>query len=256
MLWARAKVLAQIVVYPNVDLALLNSRRKPMRLVITGLEYSGKTALTMKIVEMIRETTGKRSPYHDHYWPEITHPPDLTDEEEKYLLGLTPRLKEQTMRNNLEYHVRDTFYGPDHPDHLVIGAHIEDAVMGPAYFGYGGPGGPVPESGLIEDRSVVNAYLETDLLDRGPDTVLVHLKASPAVVARRMRDNPHRNSVLQESDISRLLEKFEEQVRGSRIRHKIEIDTSENTPDETMSELMEKMKPHLSDVDKQRFRLQ
>ena len=227
-----------------------------MRLVITGLEYSGKTTLTLKIVEMIETATGKRSPYHDHYWPEIAHPPALTDEEEKYLLGLTPRLKEQIMRNNLEYHMRDTFYGPDHPDHLVIGAHIEDAVMGPAYFGYGGPGGTVPESGLIEDRRVVNAYLEADLLERGPDTVLVHLKASPDVIARRMRNNPHRNSVLQESDIISLLKRFEEEVRNSRIRHKIEIDTSDNTAEETLSELMEKVEPHLTDVDKQRFRLQ
>ena len=29
-----------------------------MRLVITGLEYSGKTALTMKVVDLIEETTG------------------------------------------------------------------------------------------------------------------------------------------------------------------------------------------------------
>jgi len=230
-------------------------RGSTLRLVITGLEYSGKTALTMKIVEMIEETTGKRSPYHDHYWPEIAHPPALTDEEEKYLLGLTPRLKEQIMRNNLEYHVRDTFYGPDHPDHIVVGAHIEDAVMGPSYFGYGGPGGPVPESGLIEDRSVVNAYLEAGLLERGPDTVLVHLKASPDVIARRMRDSPHLNSVLQESDIPRLLKRFEDEVRGSRIAHKIEIDTSNKVAEETMSELMEKMEPRLSEVDKQRFRL-
>lgn len=224
-----------------------------MRLVITGLEYTGKTSLTLKIVEMIESATGKRSPYHDHYWPEIAHPPELSDEEEKYLLGLTPRLKEQIMRNNLDYHVRDAFYGPDHPDHLVVGAHTEDAVMGPAYFGYGGPGGPVPESGLIEDRRVVNAYLETDLLERGPDTVLVHLKASPDVIAKRMRDNPHRNSVLQAKDIERLLNRFEEEVRDSRIRHKIEIDTTDKTADEALSELMQKVEPHLSDVDKQRL---
>ena len=224
-----------------------------MRLVITGLEYTGKTSLTLKIVELIESSTGKRSPYHDHYWPEISHPPELSDEEEKYLLGLTPRLKEQIMRNNLDYHVRAAFYGPDHPDHLVVGAHIEDAVMGPAYFGYGGPGGPVPESGLIEDRRVVNAYLEADLLERGPDTVLVHLKASPVVIARRMRENPHRNSVLQERDIEGLLERFDDEVRNSRIAHKIEIDTSDKTVAETLSELMEKMESHLSDVDKQRL---
>ena len=227
-----------------------------MRLAITGLEYTGKTSLTLKIVELIESATGKRSPYHDHYWPEIAHPPELTDAEEKYLLGLTPRLKEQIMRNNLDYHVRAAFYGPDHPDHIVVGAHIEDAVMGPAYFGYGGPGGPVPESGLVEDRRVVNAYLEADLLKRGPDTVLVHLKASPDVISKRMRENPHRNSVLQEKDVGRLLERFEEEVRDSRIRQKIDIDTSVKTAEETLSELMEKVEPHLSDVDKQRFRLQ
>ena len=227
-----------------------------MRRVITGLEYSGKTSLVLKIADLIEETTGKKSPYHDHYWPELAHPPELTDEEEKYLLGLTPRLKEMIMRYNLAYHVRDAFYAPDHPDHLVVGAHIEDAVMGPAYFGYGGPGDSGPESGLIKDRKVVNAYLEADLLKRGPDTVLVHLKASLDVIARRMHNNPHRNSVLQEKDIGSLLKRFEEEVQRSHIRQKIEIDTSDKTKDETLGELMEKMEPHLSNVDKQRLLVQ
>ena len=99
----------------------------------------------------------------------------------------------------------------------------------------------------------MNAYLEADLLERGPDTVLVHLKASPVVITRRMRENPHRNSVLQERDIEGLLERFDDEVRHSRIAHKIEIDTSDKTVAETLSELMEKMEPHLSDVDKQRL---
>lgn len=227
-----------------------------MRLIITGLEYSGKTSLTQTVVDWIERTMGTKPPLHDHYWPEIAHPPELTDGEEKYLLGLTPRLKEQIMRNNLEYHVRATFYGPDHPDHIVVGGHIEDAVMGPFYFGYGGPGGPVPESGLIEDRKVVNSFLEAELLERGPDTVLVHLKASPEVIARRMRDDPHRNSVLQEKDVGRLLKRFEEEVLDSRIGQKIEIDTSGKTVEETLGELIEKMEPHLSDLDKQRILVQ
>ena len=89
-----------------------------MRLVITGLEYSGKSSLGGAVVEWIGETMGQETGLHDHYWPTISHQ-ELTDEEQKYLLGLTPRLKELVMRNNLDYHAQRSFYKSGDPDHLV-----------------------------------------------------------------------------------------------------------------------------------------
>ena len=219
-----------------------------MRLVITGLEYSGKSSLGNAVVEWIGKTMGTETGLHDHYWPTISHQ-ELNDEEEKYLLGLTPRLKELIMRNNLDYHVSRGFYSPGDHDHLVVGAHIEDAVMGPFYYGYGGPDD-------AQARTIVNPFLETEILENGPDTVLVHLKASADVIAKRMNDDPHPNSVLQEKDIPELLGRFEEWIDGSRLRQKIAIDTGGKTVDESLSEFVEKIEPHLTDVDKQRILIQ
>jgi len=202
--------------------------------------------LARAVVDWIEQTMGKENGIHDHYWPDIAHPPELTDEEQKYMMGLTPRLKEIIMRNNLEYHVADSFYVAANPDHIIVGGHIEDAVMGPFYYGYGGPG-------EAQDRKVVNSFLEEEMFKRGPDTVLVHLKAPLEVITKRMRREPHPHSVLQEKDIEVLLGRFEEEVEASRIRQKIAIDTGCNTVKETLGELIEKMEPHFSDVDKQRI---
>lgn len=220
-----------------------------MRLIITGLEYSGKSSLGDAINRWIETTMGqKETGSHDHYWPNISHH-DLTDEEQKYLLGLSPRLKELVMRNNLDYHVQHSFYGPSEPDHIVIGAHIEDAVMGPFYYGYGGPDD-------IQARSMVNPILEAEILRNGPDTVLVHLKASAEVIRQRMNDTPHPNSVLQEKDIPSLLERFEEEVAGSRLGQKIVIDTSGRTVEQTLREFIQNLEPHLSEIDIQRILIQ
>jgi hypothetical protein len=219
-----------------------------MRLVITGLEYSGKSSLGGAVVEWIGETMGQETGLHDHYWPTISHQ-ELTDEEQKYLLGLTPRLKELVMRNNLDYHAQRSFYKSGDPDHLVVGGHVEDAVMGPFYYGYGGPDD-------AQARSMVNRFLEAEILENGPDTVLVHLEASADAIAERMNDDPHPNSVLRKEDVPALLERFREEVEGSRLRQKIAIDTSGKTVEQTLGEFVEKIEPHLTDVDKQRVLIQ
>ena len=71
-----------------------------------------------------------------------------------------------------------------------------------------------------------------------------------------MNDDPHPNSVLQEKDIPELLGRFEEWIDGSRLRQKIAIDTGGKTVDESLSEFVEKIEPHLTDVDKQSILIQ
>ena len=221
-----------------------------MRLVITGIEYSGKSSLGEALCEWIGNKLANSDPgTHDHYWPNISHE-DLTDEEQKYLLGLSPRLKELVMRNTSDYHVQHSFYGPSEPDHIIIGAHIEDAVIGPFYYGYGGPDDKQARS------TIVNPILEAEILRNGPDTVLVHLKASVDVIRQRMNDSPHPNSVLQEKDVPVLLERFEEEVEGSKLGQRIVIDTSDKTVEQTLTEFIQELEPHLSDVDRQRVLIQ
>ena len=221
-----------------------------MRLVITGIEYSGKSSLGEALCEWIRTTMGQEETgTHDHYWPNISHQ-DLTDEEQKYLLGLSPRLKELVMRNTSDYHVQHSFYGPSEPDHIVIGAHIEDAVMGPFYYGYG-------SSDDIQARStIVNPILEAEILRNGPDTVLVHLKASVDVIRQRMNDSPHPNSVLQGKDVPIILGRFEEEVAGSKLGQRIVIDTSGKTVEQTLNEFVQELEPYLTDIDRQRILIQ
>ena len=220
-----------------------------MRLIITGLEYSGKTALAQAIVDWIAEAMGEKTGVHDHYWPTISHPPELTDQEQKHLLGLTPRLKELIMRNNNEYHVKNSFYWPSQHDHIVVGLHIEDAVMGPFYYAYGGPDDP-------QDRRMVSRFLEEEILGKGPDTVLVHVKASPDVIAQRMKDDPHPNSVLREKDIEYLTQRFDEEVEASRLHHKFSVDTDGKSVEETLAGFVEKIEPFLTEVDTRRLLVQ
>ena len=86
-------------------------------------------------------------------------------------------------------------------------------------------------------------------MEVAPDTVLVLVKASPEVIARRMRENPHREGLLQEKDIEHVLEAFEEEYERSFIRRRFVLDTSTATIDETLAEFVEKYQPFFSNAD-------
>ena len=87
-------------------------------------------------------------------------------------------------------------------------------------------------------------------MEVAPDTVLVLVKASPDVIRRRMAENPHENGLVKDEDVERVLEAFQEQYDESFIRKKFDIDTSEATVEESLSEFLEKLQPHLSDSDR------
>ena len=214
-----------------------------MRLFLIGCEYSGTTTLAHAINEWTKETMDKEfTLIHDHFKLPDTKPhgPELTEEEIAQFDALSPRLTEVIMRHNLYYHT------PAKPssgeDFLGIGIHIEEGIYGPLYYGYGGPG-------ELGDRQTIAKSLEQRILNYAPETVLILVKASPEVIAKRMKENPHKYPVVPERDISDVLQKFEEAYQNSSIKHKITLDTSTATIDETVAEFVEKIRPHLTEAE-------
>ena len=129
---------------------------------------------------------------------------------------------------------------------MVIGMHIDDAIYGPRYFGYGGPGEQF-------DRRDVSRKIEHLIVSFEPETVLVLVKASPDVIARRMKEDPHRNGVVREGDVEYILRRFEEECQASQIANKMTLDTSESTVESTVAESVEKMEPYFTVADRLRM---
>ena len=120
----------------------------------------------------------------------------------------------------------------------MIGFHIDDAVYGPLYFGYGG-------EGEYADRRILSDDIESKIMKYQPDTVLVLLKANPDVIIERMKSNAHKHQVIKDEDVELLLERFEEAHTNALMRRKFVIDNSDQTIEETFSEFVEKFE-HLS----------
>lgn len=215
-----------------------------MRLILIGCEYSGTTTLAHAINEWTKETMDKEfTLIHDHFKLPDTKPhgPELTEEEIAQFDALSPRLTEVIMRHNLYYHTPAQSASGE--DFLGIGVHIEEGIYGQLYYGYGAPGG-------LGDRETIAQSLEKRILNFAPETVLVLVKASPEIIAKRMKENPHKYSVVPEGDIPDVLQKFEEAHQNSSIRNKITLDTSTATVDETIADFAEKIRPYLSESER------
>ena len=233
-----------------------------MKLLLIGCEYAGTTTLAKGILRWGEEEMGAYfGLIHDHWkvphvtghWP-IDTEAFPSEHEQRELMDISPKFKEQMQRHSLYYHIQPGAFDKGkeeqqgfYPDYLAIGMHIEDAVYGPLYFGYGGEGQPAP-------RDVVKKTVERALLKFAPEFVLIHVKADPDIVRRRMADSPHDNPVVQDEDVEMVLRRFEEAYEASAIRHKLEIDTSDGTVESTLAELIVKLEPHLTDDDRERRR--
>jgi len=245
-------------------------RRRALRLIIIGCEYSGTTTLSLAIEGWARTTLGgdywKGNSHHDHWKiPHLNNAPLLTDEErerimadqpdtqggdftrtglteeeQKQVLALSPRLKEMFQRYHLEYHVMPEFYAKS--DHCMVGAHIEEAIYAPLYFDYGGKG----QKG---ERANFARKIERKILEIAPDTVLILVKALPEVIAKRMEQRPHLRGVLQKKDIGHVLGRFEEEYEKSLLKNKLTIDTSTATIEESLNEFVQKVQEFLTPAD-------
>ena len=191
------------------------------------------------------------SAFHDHWKiPHISGHPGLDDEnlftpeEQEQFLALTPKTKEMVQRYSITYHL--TAGALRNPDYVSVGLHIENAIYGALYFGY-----YTGEQAWM--RRAILDHFEESILEFAPDMPLVLVKASPEAIARRMKEDPHPNGVLQETDIDRVLEEFEAEFERSSMRNKFSIDTTRRTPEETLARFLEKFEPHLNETDKLRI---
>ena len=141
----------------------------------------------------------------------------------------------------MHYHLSPDFYRYTH--HNLVGFHINNAVYGPLLFGFG-------EDGPVMRKFTQN--IDHDIMKMAPDTVLILVKASPEVIASRMKENPHQNSLLQEKDIELVLQRFETELNLSSItfEQKFTLDTSTATVEETMAEFVEQYQPRMSEVNR------
>ena len=180
-----------------------------MEIILTGIEYSGTSTLARAISAWYEKETGEIYGYHDHFKvPHVIHAA-LTEEEQRLVLALSPRIKEAMQRHNLEYHVQPTFFMTRRGNHRV------------------------------------------EPLQHMPYLVQVLVKASPEVIASRLKENPHKHGLLKDgyemlTEIKHVLERFDEVAAKSLIRTKITLDTSDSTVEETVAEFVEEMVRYMS----------
>ena len=246
-----------------------------MRLIIAGCEYSGTTTLSQTFGEWgaANMEGGRWGPneYHDHWkLPHVSNfsPPapedvasvvacypdakygdysrtGLSHEEQDQIMALSPKLKEMLQRYHLQYHLHPSFYAQD--DHIMVGAHIDEGILGPIYFDYGG-------EGQYADRRASNRQYEKQIFELAPDTILVLVTASPDTIRQRMKDNPHLNGAVQDADVERVLERYEQEYADSLLIQKTRLDTSSSTIEESTNEIIEKITALMTDKDKQRIK--
>ena len=219
-----------------------------MRLIIIGCEYTGKTTLVDGIRRHIIERMGDHLVMvHDHFLPGIGEgaPGRFTlEEEEDAFFALPPFALEKYVRYMSHYHLGQHFYRDN--DHLVVNWFYGDAVYAPLYFGFGEPGG-------YADRHALARHEEAHIMEMAPDTVLIHLAAAPATIRQRMTAAPRPRSRFQVEDIEHVLDRFAVEAASSLIRRRVTLDTTESTPEETLSACLRLLEPHLTSTDRLRL---
>ena len=237
-----------------------------MNIILVGCEFAGKTTLANEIVEWSERSLGGSSHFHDHFTVPSS---ELTGEASGEYREAHPQIKEMFQRFMISYHVSQDFYGS--PDHNLMGAHIEEAVYAPLYYGYGGEDSKAPLRSPNGQRTELARHFDEQILERARETVLVLVKASPDIIRQRMKTNflpdadtleaqrkskpfgePTRG-VVREQDVELVLDRFQEEFDASLLKNKMVLDTTAATVEETLSEFVEKMKPFFTDADRQRM---
>lgn len=235
-----------------------------MRLILIGCEYTGKWTLAGNISRWMIGTMGvSLVRWHDHFvvprldTHTIIHAEDSdaaigkaehdlnTEEDEEQIVSLRPNVLEQLQRHNIWRHLHPGLLRAD--DVLFVNFYYAEAVYAPLYYGYGEPGS-------FADRSERAREWDRELLPYAPDMVLVLVTADPATVAERMASCPRVRGILKEHDIPFVLDRFREEYGASLIERKFILDTTDATPERTLAQFVERIRPHLSEVDRNRTR--
>ena len=215
-----------------------------MRLIIVGCEYAGTTTLVDNVGAWVERAMGGTMGKHDHWKiPEVSHSAH-TKEENLAFLALSPALRESFQRYHMEYHMSRSFYADPH--HVMVGFHIDEAIYAPLYYGYGGEGQPAARGSMAR-------RIEAKIMEMAPDTALVLVKASPEVIARRMKEEPRHNRLVQEKDIELVLQRFEEEYDRSWLGKKFTLDTSAATVEESLAQFVEQFEPLMTEGDRLRM---
>ena len=200
-----------------------------MRTLLVGTEYVGKSTL----LQLLRDYYGKRGRYvhpDDHFTlPDAT----LSPESRAASVEFGNDVKERMQRMQIHYHV-EVLRGYEHV--IMAGWHIEEAVYSAMY-------GEDPESPYYPNYAYTcqRLYESMVLEARLPNLVLVHMTASDEAIRQRMRDNPHDYPVVKEEHIGEAKRRFAEEVEKSLFTHKgrrLELDTTDQTPQESLDELL------------------
>ena len=218
-----------------------------MQLIMIGCEYVGKTTLGEGIMNWLRDTVGADTGWHDHFTlPTLERGKNLIDVEKAKtileLLETCPRLVEQYQRFQHEYHIQPTFF--KHNDHLLVNWYYADAVYCPLYYPDLDP----------SPRYAVVKHSEAALAEVAPEMILLHVTASADVIRDRMACEPREMCPIKDpSDIEAVLDGFAEAFQYSLLRHKITVDTSSLSEEETLKDFLDKVEPHLQSIDLERI---
>ena len=227
-----------------------------MRLIITGIEYSGKHTLGIEISRWWANQVGKEFlepphfEFHDHFVvPHVVHAmghEDHRDLSEEKMLGLNPGLMEQYQRYQICNKLTPAYIS--WADFYLLDWYYADAVYAPLYYGYGGPG-------QYSDRRMMARGLDKEVTSLMPDMVLVLMKASPDVIKARMEsaESPfprrHKSTFFQSKDTEAVLELFDEQYEESLIANKFVIDTTTASVADSLGDFKSQIKQYLTKDD-------
>ncbi len=235
-----------------------------MRLILIGCEYTGKSTLAGNISRWMIEQMGvPLVRWHDHFVvPRLDRHTIITaddsdatigkneydlnnDEDEEQIMSLRPNVLEQLQRHNIWRHLHPRLLSAD--DVLFIDFYYAEAVYAPLYYGYGEPGS-------FADRSERAREWDEELLACAPDMVLVLVTADPSAVAKRMAASPRARGILKEQDIPLVIERFQEEFDASLMERRLTLDTTDATPEQTLTQFVDRFRPHLGERDLQRIR--
>jgi len=201
-----------------------------MRLIAIGCEYTGKTTLFEGLMKW-----GQDRGIHHHLDDHFSIPDCQmlrSSEDQETMNGLPQLIKERFQRFQLAYHVQLI----NKYEHILLGGfHIEEGVYGPRYY--------YPDIGRIGEPP---RRWETEMPS---DTILVHLKASAETIEERMETAPHQYPVVPRGDVQEILDEFQREYRETWIKRKIEIDTTDLTPERLVDVFLAESVPHLNTRD-------
>ena len=249
-----------------------------MRLILAGCEYAGTSTLARAIADWtVRQLNATVVRVHDHWvFPYLADqdpttcflvgPDGVVQETGRYgdsglrgdqatlterwaddIEGLSPWLLEQLQRAMIWRHMHPTMTDvtTERQDSIQVGLHYAEAVYAPLFYGYDGPAS-------FTDRVRRAREWDQVLLQMMPDVVLVLVRATPEEVRERMKAEPRPRGLLRDKDVERIIDLFEEQFSNSGLAHKLAIDTSGQTAEESVAEFARKIEPVLTDADRRR----